>query len=161
VDRFEEQEDGSMRVVLLDYDRSRDQVSQTPKALFSVMRKVWHCVGLSAEPVGGSDELWTGTEVLVSLLACLGFTWQRDVDLLWDQSWDGLSLSSDGQEDSQATGIPSYVLHKANQFHRLQRQSMRDQLDQLNAFVAQHSQVCCYHVYFTLSFFALCYVVFM
>jgi hypothetical protein len=55
---------------------------------FTLLRKLWRCVGLSARgDDAGSDQqsqAWKGKEVLTTLLACLGFAWHDDVSRLWD-----------------------------------------------------------------------------
>jgi hypothetical protein len=82
-----------LRLVLLDYYRSRGESRDTPSVRFGMLRKIWQCVGLATKRADGADDgqcegenqkqqQWNGTEVLTTLLACLGFAWKDDVELI-------------------------------------------------------------------------------
>jgi hypothetical protein len=94
-----------LRLVLLDYYRSRGEINDTPSVRFGMLRKIWQCVGLAGERADGEgaddgedgeadgegegenqqqQQQWNGTEVLTTLLACLGFAWKDDVELIWE-----------------------------------------------------------------------------
>jgi hypothetical protein len=95
----EEEEEGAkdgeasapLHVVVFDSYRSRGEIIDQTTANFTLLRKLWQCVGLGDggdEDGGDEDHSWKGKEVLTTLLACLGFAWHDDVDLLWDDCDD-------------------------------------------------------------------------
>lgn len=100
-------------------------------AMFTVLRKLWQCVGLGSDE-GDEGQTWKGTEVLTTLLACLGFAWKDDVEMLWDGTVNGITVCSEVLNTMQ--------LPKASWLKHKERQEMAPYIAQLNAFLGNWQQ---------------------
>jgi hypothetical protein len=163
----EEEEEGGeddeasapLHVVVFDYYRSRGDIMDQTTANFTLLRKLWQCVGLSGggdDDDDGSDQdlSWKGKEVLTTLLACLGFAWHDDVDLLWDDCDDedadtvnehvagigrGRGRSRGGRR--RVTEVQNTMLRETSRVkHKELLQGLAPYVAQLNAFLDARQQ---------------------
>lgn len=132
-----EDKDEAKVVPLFDYARHRGETYEQPIISFSLLRQLWHCLAMPTTATssgdGGGEECWTGREVLIALLACLGFAWKPDVNLLWD----GTEYASDDPpEEEEDVGAESNdMLVLALKKKREEMTSRQPLVSQFEAFV--------------------------
>lgn len=119
------------------FDRCDGQINN-PSFRFDILRKLWDSVGLRSPNYApgvdgnsgsGSDDgaTWTASEVLTTLLACLGFVWQPDV----------CQVPSDERYGGIASHSNQLCRHTAAA-KRQERQHTADFVDKFAHLVAQH-----------------------
>jgi hypothetical protein len=118
---------------------------------FTLLRKLWQCVGLPAHgDDAGSDQqsqAWKGKEVLITLLACLGFAWHDDVNRLWEDNDDDNDDDADtvtecehGRACIGGCADEITALLKTSRFKHKELQDLAPYVTQLNAFLDARQQ---------------------
>jgi hypothetical protein len=154
-------DDGS-RVVVFDYYRTRGELDEKPSVKYSILRKLWQCLGLNAKgdadaDAGADDDRWSVREALTTLLARLSFAWKPDVELLWEGGYWGDDEGGDADVEGGDTTSNDYSLKRATALKRKERLEMREYLDQFNALLGQQQlpqvSLLLYYYYYYYLFF--------
>lgn len=132
--RTEEGEDGTTCAVLCDHDRLRGEVNMLSFFRKTVLSKLADSLGMSDASDSPSK---AGRDLLTVLLACLGFVWKADVELLWDVNWHGNEPYDINDKDPQdqfdpTTHSNSRPLAYVNSIRRTGLQRMENFLRDLN-----------------------------
>lgn len=127
----------AMAVPVFDYLRTRGWVCSQPIIRNSILRQLWSNLGLpttSKLKSGPFPEAWTGKEVLIGLLACMGFAWKPDVELLWERDEDE-PYDQDAEEEEDFGTEGYFILEKAGQKKRKEFASKASLVHEFNQFV--------------------------
>jgi hypothetical protein len=131
-------------VVVFDFYRSRVEIINQTTADVTLLLKLWQCVGLGGGDGGDEDgseqdQSWKG--VLTTLLACLGFAWHDDVDLLWDGDVNNIHLAVAGQIIAgRMAEVHNLMLLAASRVKHRELQGLAPYAAQLNAFLDARQQ---------------------